>query len=410
MRQIRAFAQESQLAISRKNGHQLAILFKSINAPYSEYHNVPAIMAELPIDLGEDAEELANSPLFRDNGTILAGEESLLWLYALAAHLRTLHFTFKNDFETAFAEQLVLLQYIQRIFVNSSKWMLPLIYVIGDELWWLARSSNSEEYMQECARAINKTLTICLTDRSPQNASRKWGAYRIMGLLFRIYFHLDQLNLCNNVLRAMGAADLPNLLLYPAAHLVTFRYFLGRYYFVNEDFGRAVGELELCLFHCPRDSTHNKRLILHYLIPAKILASGSLPSPALLMRYNLSPQPFYPRIIESIRKGNLSLYQTILSQYEGTLLKLGTFLVWEKLFILTFRSLIRRIYLLLDKNSRLAINCIHPALRRMRVEMSGEEIECFIANLIDRGLLKGYISHEKSVVVLSQKDPFPNIN
>jgi hypothetical protein len=34
-------------------------------------------------------------------------------------------------------------------------------------------------------------------------------------------------------------------------------------------------------------------------------------------------------------------------------------------------------------------------------------VECMLANLVDRGLVKGYMSREKQMVVLSAKDPFP---
>jgi hypothetical protein len=34
-------------------------------------------------------------------------------------------------------------------------------------------------------------------------------------------------------------------------------------------------------------------------------------------------------------------------------------------------------------------------------------VECMLANMVDKGLIKGYLSHEKQMVVLSAKDPFP---
>ena len=36
-----------------------------------------------------------------------------------------------------------------------------------------------------------------------------------------------------------------------------------------------------------------------------------------------------------------------------------------------------------------------------------DEVECIIANLIFKGLIKGYISHQKRTLVLSKKEPFP---
>jgi hypothetical protein len=36
-----------------------------------------------------------------------------------------------------------------------------------------------------------------------------------------------------------------------------------------------------------------------------------------------------------------------------------------------------------------------------------EQVECIVANLISQGALKGYISHERRIVVLSNKEAFP---
>ena len=43
----------------------------------------------------------------------------------------------------------------------------------------------------------------------------------------------------------------------------------------------------------------------------------------------------------------------------------------------------------------------------MRKEIEPEECECLIAGLIYKGLMKGYISREKQMVVLSGKNAFP---
>ena len=39
--------------------------------------------------------------------------------------------------------------------------------------------------------------------------------------------------------------------------------------------------------------------------------------------------------------------------------------------------------------------------------MDRDEVECILANLIYKGLVRGYISHEKATLVLSKKEPFP---
>ena len=42
-------------------------------------------------------------------------------------------------------------------------------------------------------------------------------------------------------------------------------------------------------------------------------------------------------------------------------------------------------------------------------EVLAEEAECIVANLIYRGYVRGYISHEKQMIVLAAKDTFPSL-
>jgi len=42
--------------------------------------------------------------------------------------------------------------------------------------------------------------------------------------------------------------------------------------------------------------------------------------------------------------------------------------------------------------------------------MTLDEMECIISNLIWQKLVKGYVSHEKRVIVLSKKEPFPRLS
>jgi hypothetical protein len=42
-------------------------------------------------------------------------------------------------------------------------------------------------------------------------------------------------------------------------------------------------------------------------------------------------------------------------------------------------------------------------------EMPVEEAECLVANMIYKGYMRGYISHEKQMVVLAAKNAFPRL-
>ena len=58
----------------------------------------------------------------------------------------------------------------------------------------------------------------------------------------------------------------------------------------------------------------------------------------------------------------------------------------------------------------LPVKSLQVALASINKEMDADEIECILANLIFKGYIKGYISHEKRVVILSKTNPFPPLN
>jgi COP9 signalosome complex subunit 12 len=62
------------------------------------------------------------------------------------------------------------------------------------------------------------------------------------------------------------------------------------------------------------------------------------------------------------------------------------------------------------RGHRLKIGECHAALRVCGImDVEQEEAECFVANLIFKGFMKGYISHEQQLVVLSKSNPFPRL-
>ena len=51
----------------------------------------------------------------------------------------------------------------------------------------------------------------------------------------------------------------------------------------------------------------------------------------------------------------------------------------------------------------------HIALSVSGIEVSEEEAECLVANMIYKGFMRGYLSHEKQMVVLSSVSAFPRL-
>ncbi len=75
-----------------------------------------------------------------------------------------------------------------------------------------------------------------MSRRAPLEESRKWGIYNIINLLFKTYFKLNSISLSKNILKAIQAyrGDMPTLDAFPKAHQVTFKYYVGVIYFLEE--------------------------------------------------------------------------------------------------------------------------------------------------------------------------------
>ncbi len=73
--------------------------------------------------------------------------------------------------------------------------------------------------------------------------SRKWGIYGLINLLFKTYFRLNSASLSRNILRALAAykGDMPGLDKFPKSQRVTFKYYEGLVYFLEENYAEVSG-------------------------------------------------------------------------------------------------------------------------------------------------------------------------
>ncbi|KAF8345580.1 hypothetical protein F5887DRAFT_168384 [Amanita rubescens] len=317
----------------------------------------------------------------------------------------------------AFQEHSSLVSLFFRFFVENRGWTLPALFSILRDLRDLAHDADLDamcnnqksDFMEEAARIISKAFSNCIIDRvSPPDQSRKWGVYYVVGLIMKCYFRVKRISLSKNILRALQASsDVPPLSAFPRSHQVTYRYYIGMISFLNEDYANAEQELTLAFYHCHIGSQSNQTRILTYLIPLRIL-KGHLPSEELLNRFPILRDLFIP-FIDAIRKGDIAEFDRMLESRERRLVELNLWLTLEKARELCMRGLFRRVWVVTNKSSRIPIAMFHSSLRISGIDVSQEEAECFVANMIYKRYMMGYISHEKRMVVLSVNNPFPRL-
>lgn len=200
-----------------------------------------------------------------------------------------------------------------------------------------------------------------------------------MGLanqLFKIYFQINKLNLCKPIIRAIENVNIDAH--FSIAQRVTYNYYVGRKAMFDGDLKMADICLTFAFERCLASSKANKRLILIYLIPVRMLL-GILPHNTLLQKYKLEE---FEGISNAVKTGNLRKLNEELERNEAFFISCGIYLILEKLKMITYRNLFKQIAGIL-KTHLLPVPAFTEALKMMGVEdIDTDETECILANLI----------------------------
>ena len=207
---------------------------------------------------------------------------------------------------------------------------------------------------------------------------------------------------------------MPPLDAFPKSHIVTFKYYVGVINFLEEEYVAAEESLLSALQLCQSGSFKNEELILTYLIPAHLMTTHQLPTSTLFNNYPRLKHLFQA-ISTAIKTGNLQAFDAALDANEEEYVRRRIYLTLERSRDIALRNLFRRVFLINGKKTRLPVEEFRRAMGfaiagkngGTRKEVEPEEVECLLAGMIYKGLMKGYISREKSMVVLSGKDAFP---
>ncbi|GAA48429.1 PCI domain-containing protein 2 [Clonorchis sinensis] len=272
--------------------------------------------------------------------------------------------------------------------IKEENWMLPVVLATAIDLRRFAHGldakavSNTNQlgrghgrHMETAAQLILRLFQICASDsRTQMDDSKKLGMMGLANQLFKIYFQINKLNLCKPMIRAIENMNINDR--FSLAQRVTYSYYVGRKAMFDGDFVSADKSLSFAFERCLGSAWHNKRLILIYLIPVKMLL-GVFPYPSLLVKYNLneflgiSDAAKYDRSVSSpllshCRAGNLQKMDMELNKYEEFFLSCGVYLILEKLKLITYRNLFKKVCAIM-KTHLMPIEVFTAALRLMGV-------------------------------------------
>lgn len=339
------------------------------------------------------------------------------WDEICIAHLLAINAIEEKRMEEAYKEQALVVNAFLRFFTSQTNWILPALWIVLRELRDLAHEGDTELYnmhkattcCEDAARICNKAFTSCLTDRTSQpTESRKWGVYRAVNIVLKCYFKVNRTNLSKNVIRAIEVVtEMPPLERFPTADQVTYRYYQGLLALLEENYIKAEGELTFAFENCHRSAVRNQERILTFLIPLRMM-KGSFPAPRLLARFP-ALEELYDPFIQSIRQGNIAAFDKALLELESRLVQLNIWLIIVKAREIVISRVFKKCWLTLGKASRVPVPAFQAELKVAGEQMDMEGAECLVANSIFKGYIKGYISHDTQLVVLSKADPFPRL-
>ena len=273
-------------------------------------------------------------------------------------------------------------------------------------------NTTSNRLLANCGDQLRKCFSVSL--QAPGNRDKKRAALDIVNLSIKIYFKLNTLRLCKNLIKTVESKQFPAFDSFPVAQRVTYKFYMGRLSVFDDKYEEAETALSYALKHCHRIADGNKAKILKYLVPVALLL-GRLPSAALRQSYPEVLAPYDP-LIQALRTGDVALFHSTMTTQQTRFIQDGTYLLLEKLQLAVVRRLLRRVWRIHasmadpSKAAQIPLGRFQRALAWGGWGWGMDEVECVTANLIYRRYVKGYISHKNKVMVVSKNEPFPPLN
>lgn len=327
-------------------------------------------------------------------------------------HLKCLYSVHMKDYLTAYQHQSNMIQTLTKIIQGQKEenWCLPVMYTVCLDLRLLAQRAEKDrssaetpgELLEKSAECLMGCFRVCAADnRSSEEDTKRIGMLTLVNQLFKVYFKINKLHLCKPLIRAIESSPFKES--FSLSQQITYRYFVGRKAMFDSNYKDANEYLTFAFENCHKSSKNNKRLILIYLVPVKILL-GYVPRKSVLEKYDLMQ---FWELVQGVCQGNLKLLDEVIDKHESFFIKNGIYLIVEKLKIIAYRNLFRKVYLMLNTH-QIPVESLMCAMHfNGLTDVDLDETQCIVANLIYDGKIKGYISHQHRKVVVSKQNPFP---
>lgn len=259
-----------------------------------------------------------------------------------------------------------------------------------------------QQALKACQEELLKVYRVTIQRRG----NAQGAVLAVCAMLCSIYFRLSTFSSMRSLFAAVDNNRILEAVESSKADEVCYKFYCGRFHMFEDNFGTAERYLSEAFSRCDARAPRNKRRILTYLLPIRIL-QGRLPRPGLLEKYGLG---HYKGICEGVRSGDLRAFERCLVANQRLFIKQGTFLVLERTRRLVYRTLFKRVHAVAGAGptrSRVPLAAFERAMAWLGGEGDPEQVECILANLIHKGYVKGYVAHAQRLLVVAKTDPFP---
>ncbi|KGG52461.1 hypothetical protein DI09_16p150 [Mitosporidium daphniae] len=313
--------------------------------------------------------------------------------------------------------------------------------------------------LREYCKLLSKIFSITINDRSLVSSEKQSVTLFSGAALLEFYAKLSRTRMCTPVFRSIENSSSTNLNDFPTKDRVYWYFNRARLFIVEANYFRAKENLANA-FHllAPQFSFkmanssrfRNFLKITCLLLPLEYFYSNKVLSPAILSQIAacsgsnstcfstirsvnafLSLKDCFLKLFSSIKNGDIISFSVFLSQYESVLQSRHLYQLFVFLFkpmllanftkkiedppenrlpishILTAIAMIQKDLSRCSDCAKSVAWTIFPFLDTTRPHCLNFEVEALISMLISNGLIKGYLHHEKRVLVLSKVNPFP---
>jgi hypothetical protein len=377
-----------------------------------------------------------------------------------------------NHIEAHASQQAAYLAFVRSLFQPAEDhWLVPALRQMTLDLRLLIHAADrqeaasrgsdgsgqpaavSEVRLREGVEAFQKGFSGSFKHAGYSvGTSKKAGCIFCANTLFKVCFRLNHLRACKTNTASINDRRIfkYDVEEFPKALAVTYKFFMGRVHMFQDHDAEAEACLSYAFRYCPLGGPaaaggaaamgaaagcsrgyKNRRMILQYLVPVKLLL-GAQPHPLLLERYNL---PELAALALAVRRGDLRSFNATMEAHQVAFVRQGLFLVLEKLKLLVYRNLFKRVCMIdIAKGSgggssgeggggeagaaagasdypRMKLAHFERALAWLGADMDLDEIECILANLIGQGFIKAYLHHKSREMICKRGaigEAFPN--